>query len=273
MSESWRNILERAAGNLSIELDQMAAPAFSHAPAVSFRSRRLSPQLSFAESRELLARELQAFSPQPQKTQPAVPTLAAAPRIETSRALTVPVKMPIQRKQPVRIPRKRTPWQNIFATILSAAIMGGMTAYLLLANGGVRKEEIQALAAYVDQGFRSANGAKSDQPAPTASVNAPAVVNRVTEDSLMERASYQLKHGDGGGGRAVFEVLASHGSPRGALALAETYDPAKLAQHADWRLAPDIRLARQWYKKASELGSLPAYERLRDLDRHTTARF
>ena len=57
MSESWRNILERAAGNLSIELDQMAAPAFSHASAVSFRSRRLSPQLSFAESRELLARE------------------------------------------------------------------------------------------------------------------------------------------------------------------------------------------------------------------------
>jgi hypothetical protein len=260
MSESWRNILERAAGNLSIELDQMAAPAFSHAPAVSFRARRLSPQLSFAESRELLARELQAFSPQPQKTPP------AEPRIEPGRALTVPVMEPIQKKQPVRIPRKRTPWQNLFATVLSAVITGGMTAYLLLAHGGVQKEQVLAFAAYVDQNFRSA-GEASNYAAPVASASVPAVANRATEDSLIERASFQLKHGDGEGGRAVFEVLASHGSVRGAFALAETYDPAKLAQHADWQLKPDIRLARQWYNKASELGSLPAYERLRDLDK------
>lgn len=86
----------------------------------------------------------------------------------------------------------------------------------------------------------------------------------------MERASYQLKHGDGEGGRAVFEVLANHGSPRGALALAETYDPAKLAQHTDWRLKSDVRVAREWYKRASELGSLAAYERLRDLDKRAS---
>ncbi len=86
----------------------------------------------------------------------------------------------------------------------------------------------------------------------------------------MERASYQMANGDGPGGRAVFEVLASHGSMRGAFALAETYDPAKLARHADWRLMPDIRLARQWYKKASELGSVSAYERLRDLDKRAS---
>ncbi len=88
----------------------------------------------------------------------------------------------------------------------------------------------------------------------------------------MDRASYQLKHGDGEGGRAVYEVLASHGSLRGALALAETYDPAKLAQNAEWRLTPDVHVARAWYKKASELGSLPAYERLKDLDRRTASR-
>ena len=266
MSESWRSILERAASNLSIGLDQMATPAFSHAPAVSFPSRRLSPQLSFAESRELLARELQAFSPQPQKTPP------PEPRIEPNRALTVPVMAPIQKKEPDRILRKRTPWQNIFATILSAVITGGITAYLLLAHGGVQKEQVLAFAAYVDQGFRS-GGEASDNAAPIASPSAPAVVNRTTEDSLMERASYQLNHGDGGGGRSVFEVLANRGSLRGAFALAETYDPVKLAQHVDWRLTPDIRLARQWYKKASELGSLPAYERLKDLDKRTAARF
>ena len=167
MSESWRSILERAAGNLAIELDQVANPAFSHASAVSLRSRRLSPQLSFAESRELLARELQAFPPQLQTTQP------AEPRIEPSRALTVPVMAPLQKEHPVPIPRQRTPWQNMFTTILSAAITGGTMAYLLLAHGGVQKEQVLAFAGYVDQSFRSA-GEASDHAAPIA---APAVVN------------------------------------------------------------------------------------------------
>ena len=70
----------------------------------------------------------------------------------------------------------------------------------------------------------------------------------------------------------MFEVLANHGSLRGTLALAETYDPAKLAQHPEWQLKSDLRLARQWYKKASELGSLPAYERLRDFDKGAVSR-
>ena len=85
----------------------------------------------------------------------------------------------------------------------------------------------------------------------------------------MTRASYQLNHGDGEDGRAVYQVLASHGSLRGAFALAETYDPARLAQHAEWELKADIRVARAWYKKASELGSLPAYERLKELDKRS----
>lgn len=264
MSESWRSILERAAENLSIDLDQMAAPALSHAQAPTLGPRRLSPQLSFAESRERLARELQAFSPQPQKAPP------AAPRVAPSTALTVPVTASKQKVQPARAQsRKRTPWLNIFATILSAVITGGMTTYLLLAHGGVGKEELLALAAYVDQGFGAA-GVANNRAAPAVSTSVAAVVNRSTEDALMERASYQLKHGDGEGGRAVFEVLANHGSLRGAFALAETYDPAKLSQHSDWGLRSDIRLAREWYKKASELGSLAAYERLRDIEKRAS---
>src|SRR6516162_3675944 len=96
MSESWRSILERAAENLSIDLDQMAAPAFSHAQPAMPGPRRLSPQLSFAESRALLARELQAFSPPPQKASP------AAPRVAPGTALTVPVKASKQKVQPAR---------------------------------------------------------------------------------------------------------------------------------------------------------------------------
>jgi len=235
----------------------MAVPAFSHAQVAPLGHRRLSPQLSFAESRELLERELQAFS---------APSRPAQARVEASAALTVPVTAPTQKSEPTRTPRKRTPWQNVLATLLSAILTGGLTAYFLLAQGELRKEEVLAFAAYADQAFHSASE-ENGNAASNVSESAAAVASRPTEDALMERASYQLSHGDGQGGRAVFEVLAHHGSVRGAFALAETYDPGPVAQHADWGLNSDVRLAREWYKKASELGSLSAYERLKGLDK------
>ena len=260
MSESWRNILERAAENLAIDLDQMAAPAFSHAHAAPLGSRRLSPQLSFAESRELLARELQAFSAQPREEAP------MAPRPQASTALTIPVTASKQKKELARAPRKQTRWAGMVASFFSAALMGGLTAYLLLAQGDFRREAASVFAAYADQGSISGEASAS-----LTSASEAGVVNRSTEDTLLTRASYQLSKGDGEAARAVFEVLANRGSLRGAFALAETYDPAKLAQHAHWGLKSDIRLARAWYKKASELGSLAAYERLKGLEKRAAS--
>ena len=259
MSESWRNILERAAENLAIDLDQMAAPAFSHVQAAPLGSRRLSPQLSFAESRELLARELQAFSAQSRAEAP------MAPRLQVSTALTIPVTALKRRKELGRAPRKQTRWAGMVASCFSAALMGGLTAYLLLAQGDFRREAASIFAAYADQ------GAVSGEASALASASEAGVVNRSTEDTLLTRASYQLSKGDGEAARAVFEVLANRGSLRGAFALAETYDPAKLAQHANWGLKSDIRLARAWYKKASELGSLAAYERLKGLEKRAAS--
>ncbi len=190
--------------------------------------------------------------------------------METTTALTVPVTAPTQKSPPTRTRRKRTPWQNVLATLLSAILTGGLTAYFLLAQGELGKEEVLAFAAYADQAFHTAGEENGNAPS-IASVSAAAVVSRSTEDALMERASYQMSHGDGEGGRAVFEVLAHHGSLRGAFALAETYDPGALAQHADWGLKSDIRAAREWYKKASELGSLSAYERLKGLEKRAAS--
>ena len=175
MTESWRSILERAAENLSIDLDQMAAPALSHAQAGAFGSRRLSPQLSFAESRELLARELQAFSAQSRRERP------AEPRVQPVNALTVPVTTP--KAQPARtVSRKRTPWQNLFATLLSAVITGGFTAYFLLAQGEFGQEGALSSAAYA-----GVAGEESQPAASPASASSEVVVNRATEDALMER--------------------------------------------------------------------------------------
>jgi TPR repeat protein len=111
------------------------------------------------------------------------------------------------------------------------------------------------------------------RPAPAPAKIAPAVVlSRATEDSLMDRASSQMTHGDGAGARAVYEVLAHYGSPKGAFSLAETYDPAFLATRPARGLAPDLALAREWYSKAAELGNMAAYARLKELDRQGGSR-
>lgn len=63
MPESWRNILERAAANLSIELDTKMGPAFRQQPGGWPAARRpVHRPISPMESRELLAQELEAIS-------------------------------------------------------------------------------------------------------------------------------------------------------------------------------------------------------------------
>lgn len=134
MTESWRNILERAAENLSIELEQTAAPVFRQAYAAPIGgepvgARRLSPQLSFAESREMLARELMNISAPMRSEQPAT---QPAPAVT---ALTVPVTASSQKAPPKRphSPR-RAPWRNVAAVSVSGIIIG-LAGYLFLGQG------------------------------------------------------------------------------------------------------------------------------------------
>jgi hypothetical protein len=130
MTESWRNILERAAENLSIELEQSTAPVFRHAHATpigraSAGTRRLSPQLSFAESRDMLARELMALSAQMRSEKPATPPAVTA--------LTVPVTASSQKKAQPKRPQsqRRAAWRNVIVVSVSGIIIG-LAGYLLL---------------------------------------------------------------------------------------------------------------------------------------------
>jgi len=63
--------------------------------------------------------------------------------------------------------------------------------------------------------------------------------------------------------RKIFELVAEAGGAAGAFALAETYDPLELER---LRLAEgiksDVALARMWYERARNLGSLDARDRL-----------
>lgn len=62
--------------------------------------------------------------------------------------------------------------------------------------------------------------------------------------------------------RLIFEDLAVQGSARGAFALAQTYDPQFLRNLPIVGLQPDIEKAKEWYRKAAQLGSQSASERL-----------
>jgi TPR repeat protein len=63
--------------------------------------------------------------------------------------------------------------------------------------------------------------------------------------------------------RMMFERAAEAGDAAGAFALAETYDPAVLRRlRVRGGIAPDVALARRWYEKARDLGSVAARERI-----------
>ena len=105
--------------------------------------------------------------------------------------------------------------------------------------------------------------AKSDSP-PTKRIepgvlNAPAVQPMSPEKAaLMEKGQVLMRSGDIASARLLFQRLANAGIADAALALAATYDPRYLAQHSLIGVVGDETMARSWYQRASELGSVEA---------------
>jgi hypothetical protein len=100
---------------------------------------------------------------------------------------------------------------------------------------------------------------KRVKAAPTA--KAPAV-SPEEESSMLQRASTILEEGDVASARLLLEHIARKGSGKGALLLAQTYDPAYLRSINTLGLRPNPEKAREWYQIAAELGEETARERL-----------
>ncbi|MBT3070488.1 hypothetical protein KKP04_06365 [Rhodomicrobium sp. Az07] len=282
MGDSWRNILERAATNLAVDHDPSAPPPPRPAPHHSSSLSRPAAQSyrSFEESRAALERELAVLSAsiptayvqtmQPQRLETAPNGESGAPVRPVSIIRPIAVKPPQAESR--RSKRSRA-WRNVAAVSISSVVVAA-SGYVLVGyfKGG---EIAMPVVPRVEKAFNvEVRPEIAIAPPETiqASVGESAVeaepeVNRGTEDALMERGLSQLARGDGAGGRAILEVLARYGSVRGALALAETYDPANVRHRPDWGLAADVERAREWYRKAADLGSVNAYQRLKELDR------
>ncbi|MGB0087761.1 MAG: SEL1-like repeat protein [Rhodomicrobiaceae bacterium] len=83
------------------------------------------------------------------------------------------------------------------------------------------------------------------------------------EAEMMERAMKILADGDIASARLFLEHIARRGSGKGALALAQTYDPQFFRSMATLGgIRPDPERAKKWYRIAAELGQDGARERL-----------
>jgi TPR repeat protein len=72
-----------------------------------------------------------------------------------------------------------------------------------------------------------------------------------------------MTYGEVAAARVMFQRAAEAGDGAGAFALAETYDPLVLGGlRLREGIMPDLALARAWYERARDLGSLEARDRI-----------
>jgi hypothetical protein len=72
-----------------------------------------------------------------------------------------------------------------------------------------------------------------------------------------------MTYGEVTAARTMFLRVAEAGEGAGAFALAETYDPLVLSGlRLREKITPDLALARTWYERARDLGSLEARDRI-----------
>ena len=89
---------------------------------------------------------------------------------------------------------------------------------------------------------------------------------------LLKRGKNLIAAGDIAAARIVLRKAAEANDAEAALGLAATYDPIVLRELRVYGFMPDAAMARVWYEKATQLGSLAAPRRLEMLTKETGTR-
>ena len=138
-------------------------------------------------------------------------------------------------------------------------------------KAAVTDEQLQALTVQPHLGTRPTEpvGAAAESR-PAATSPAPAEDRLQLDEAeiatLVKRGEDSLANGDIASARLLLRRAAEAGSAKAALALGATFDPHALRRLGTVGAEPDPELARKWYRKARELGSDTASERLAKLD-------
>lgn len=104
------------------------------------------------------------------------------------------------------------------------------------------------------------------EPAPPAKTLPPIkTLDADTLAALMARARSLMTVGDIAAARLLLERAANAQDATAAFVLAQTYDPAVLGTNDTRSITADAAAARDWYRKAAQLGSAEARQRLTQL--------
>jgi len=99
-------------------------------------------------------------------------------------------------------------------------------------------------------------------PPPASRLPPSPKIDEATAKDLLARADQLLEKGNMVGARAIYQRAAELGSGSAALALGATYDPNRLWSLGAVGLMGNKDRARQWYRRAGELGHHEAKARL-----------
>jgi hypothetical protein len=102
---------------------------------------------------------------------------------------------------------------------------------------------------------------------PPAAVPLPRHLDADELTALLTRAKGLIAVGDIAPARLLLERAANAQEASAALMLAQTYDPAVLGTQDMRSITPDPAMARDWYQKAAQLGSVDARQRLAQMQR------
>jgi hypothetical protein len=111
----------------------------------------------------------------------------------------------------------------------------------------------------------AATASKARTAAPVTAKVPVRSLSRDQIETLLKQGEGFVSVGDFSSARIVFGRVAEAGDARGALAMAATYDPVALATIGARGATPDEARAREWYRKAKDLGSAKADARLEAL--------
>lgn len=123
-----------------------------------------------------------------------------------------------------------------------------------------------ALQAQAPAPVPAAVAAPPEPPPPPAKPLSPTrTLDADTLAGLMARARSLMTVGDIAAARLLLERAANAQDATAAFVLAQTYDPAVLGTKDTRSITADAAAARDWYRKAAQLGSAEAQQRLTQL--------
>ncbi|WBL79136.1 hypothetical protein I3J27_01555 [Bradyrhizobium xenonodulans] len=107
--------------------------------------------------------------------------------------------------------------------------------------------------------------APAEPPPPAKTLPPIKTLDADTLAALMARARSLMTVGDIAAARLLLERAANAQDATAAFVLAQTYDPAVLGTRDTRSVTADAAAARDWYRKAAQLGSAEAQQRLTQL--------